>query len=136
MKNFYKAIMSALLVILVAACSGNSGSRLDEACKKMNELCPQEVPGVGTVTEFVVDNNMLTIVCNVTNEDITYADMSADKDNIREQIKKTVATISRGKVLDILREGDTGISYRYVWPDGKNLDISYSFTEIERLIKE
>jgi len=136
MKIFYKALMSALFVILVAACSGNSGSRLDEACKKMNELCPQEVPSVGTVTEFVIDNNMLTIVCNVTNKDITYADMEADKDNIREQIKKTVATISRGKVLDILREGDTGICYRYVWPDGKNLDISYSFTEIEQLTKK
>ena len=135
MKNLYLIALTLLLSVACAACSGGT-SRIEEATAKMNELCPQNVSGVGTVKEFVVDNNMLTIVCVVTNTALKYSEMEADKDNIREQLKITISSVSRGKLLDVLREGDTGICYRYLWPDGKKLDFSFPFSEVEQLTKK
>lgn len=126
-------LMSVVLLALGVACSSGE-SKLQKAVTQMNELCPQKVLNVGEVSQFVIDDNNFTIVCEVSNKDITYDNMKKAVDqSIREQLKLTIANLSRGKLLDLLREGNTGICYRYSWPDGEKLDIVYPFDEVETL---
>ncbi len=125
-------LLSVIVLALAPACS-KSDSKLMQVVAEMNELCLQKVPMVGEVTEFTVDDNNLTIVCSVTNKDITYDLMSKSVDQVREQLKQTIANLSSNKLIDILREGDTGICYRYLWPDDQKLDIVYPFAEVEAL---
>lgn len=135
MRRFIYSILTLATIIIATACSGNGSKKLDMAVEKMNSICPVEVPMVGTVNAFVVDDNNIVIVCDVTNENITYDDIKANEDSVREQVKPAVINMTHGKLFDVLRETNAGIVYRYQWPDGKKVDIGYTYAELEEMSK-
>lgn len=135
MRRFIYSILTLATIIIATACSGNGSKKLDMAVEKMNSICPVGVPMVGTVNAFVVDDNNIVIVCDVTNENITYDDIKANEDSVREQVKPAVINMTHGKLFDVLREANAGIVYRYQWPDGKKVDIGYTYAELEEMSK-
>lgn len=135
MKRFIFSFLALVLMLLVAACSDNGSEKLAKACEEMNTICPVNVPMVGTVNSFTVEDSMLVIVCDVTNKDLSYDILKADENNVRNQIKPAIANMTRGKFFDLLREANAGICYRYQWQDGKSLDIPFTFEELEEIAK-
>lgn len=134
MRRFIYSILMLATIIIVSACSGNGSKKLDMAAEKMNSICPVEVPMVGTVNSVVVDDNNIVIVCDVTNVNLTY-DIKTNEDSVREQVKPAVINMTHGKLFDVLREANAGMVYRYQWPDGKKVDIGYTYAELEEMSK-